>query len=115
MVLLACTRSVRERLTFCDLGFLPFSAVPRTAARGPGPQCMTETVNHPTPAPDKAYLCASLSKILLILERLAQRALPKRPRSSWAGAATFAEHKASWQICWISLDLSELCLGTLAS
>ena len=30
MVLLACTRSVRERLTFCDLGFLPFSADPRT-------------------------------------------------------------------------------------
>ena len=32
MVLLACTRSVRERLTFCDLGFLPFSADPRTAS-----------------------------------------------------------------------------------
>jgi hypothetical protein len=30
VVLLACTRSVRERLTFCDSGFLPFYADPRT-------------------------------------------------------------------------------------
>jgi hypothetical protein len=72
VALLACTRSVRERLTFCDSGFLPFSVDPRTIGS--------------SNAPFLSLTAGSLKSYSGIQLRLRQRRLGHHPRPfCWPG------------------------------